>query len=238
MIRAVVRTRAFPEGGKIARQIFCWKGVGLRNDLDNCRTITMANLILKLTESCVKCSAKTFWSKAGFPRSYWGHFFGAPESVYVWLSTVEKYLRSGVKPETALTDVSRAFDRVHHGLFKRKLFNFGLPRQVIELVLEFISGLKVSLSWGNAKTKLLERGNTGVPQGSLEGMWNFSVYSDNINDAICDAVGGTMVGGEMVGAVIYADDISPVNPSSAETNTALNAISKAGTFNAYKFKPS
>ena len=47
------------------------------------------------------------------------------------------------KPETALTDVSRAFDRVHHGLFKRKLFNFGLPRQVIELVVEFISFSKL-----------------------------------------------------------------------------------------------
>ena len=143
MIRAVVRTRAFPEGGKIAKQIFCWKGVGLRSDLENCRTITMANIILKLAESCVKRSAQKFWSNAGFPRSYWGHFFGAPESVYVWLSTVEKYLRSGVKPETALTDVSRAFDRVHHGLFKRKLFNFGLPRQVIELVVEFISFSKL-----------------------------------------------------------------------------------------------
>ena len=105
----------------------------------------MANIILKLAESCVKRSAQKFWSNAGFPRSYWGHFFGAPESVCVLFSTT---LRSRVKPETALTDVSRAFDRVHHGFFKRKLFNFGLPRQVIELVMEFISGLKVSLSWG------------------------------------------------------------------------------------------
>ena len=97
----------------------------------------------------------------------------------------------------------------------------------------FISGLKVSLSWGNARTKLLERGNTGVPQGSLEGMWNFSVYSDNINDAISEAVSGIMVGEVRVRAVMYADDISPVNPSPAETNASLQAISRAGTFNAY-----
>ena len=47
-----------------------------------------------------------------------------------------------------------------------------------------------------------------------------------------------MVGEEMVRAVMYADDISPINPSPEETNAALHAISKAGTFNAYKFKPS
>ena len=123
MILAVVRTRVFPEGGKKAKQIFCWKGVGVRNNLDNCRTITMGNILLKLAESCIKKSASAFWNVAGFPRSYWGHFFGAPESIYVWQSTVEKYSRLNMVPETALTDVSRAFDRLNHGLFERKLFN-------------------------------------------------------------------------------------------------------------------
>ena len=238
MIRAVVRTRVFPEGGKKAKQIFCWKGVGVRNNLDNCRTITMGNILLKLAESCIKKSASAFWNVAGFPRSYWGHFFGAPESIYVWQSTVEKYSRLNMVPETALTDVSRAFDRLNHGLFKRKLFNFGLPRQLIELVMEFISGIKVCLSWGNVKTKLLERGNTGVPQGSLEGMWNFGVYSDNIQDAILDSLKGITVGSEFVRAVIYEDDISPITGGSSATNLVLNAVSKAGTYNSYKFKPS
>ena len=113
MIRAVVRARAFPEGVKIAKHIFCWKGVGLRNSIENCRTFTMANVILKLTESCVKCAAQTLRSNAGFPRSFWAHFFDALESVFVWLSTVKKYLRSGVDPQTALTNASRAFDRVY-----------------------------------------------------------------------------------------------------------------------------
>ena len=238
MIRAVVRTRVFPEGGKIARQIFCWKGVGERNNLDNCRTITMANILLKLSESCVKNSARDIWKEAGFPRPYWGHFFGAPESMYVWLSTIEKYFRLKLVPRTALTDVSKAFDRLNHGLFKRKLFNFGLPRQLIELILEFISELKVSLSWGNVKTGLLDRGNVGVPQGSLEGMWNFGVYSDNIQDAIIASVKGITVGREVVRAVVYADDISPVTNGLTETNKVLNAVSKAGKSNSYKFKTS
>ena len=138
-------------------------------------------------------------------------------------------------PITVLTDVSRAFDRLHHGLFARKLFNFCFPRQLIELVMEFISDINVSLCWGNAKTELLERGNTGVPQGSLEGMWNFGVYSDNIRDAICESIDGINVGFEVVRAIIYADDISPVTASSNETNAVLQAISKVGKFNAYKY---
>ena len=99
----------------------------------------------------LKCLLRRFWNSAGFPRSHWGHFFGAPETIYIWLSTVEKYSRVNRIPITALTDVSRAFDRVHHAFFKRKLFNFGLPSQLIELVMEFISDIKVSLRWGNIK---------------------------------------------------------------------------------------
>ena len=62
-------------------------------------------------------------------------------------------------------------------------------------------------------------------------MWNFVVYSDNINDAISESVRGIAVGGEIIRAVIYADDISPVNGSSSETNAALEAISVAETSN-------
>ena len=49
LIRAVARTRIFPTKGKLARQIFVWKGKGGRVCIDMCRTITMANAILKLS---------------------------------------------------------------------------------------------------------------------------------------------------------------------------------------------
>ena len=120
----------------------------------------------------------------------------------------------------------------------RKLYDIGLPRQLIELIIELISGIRVCLCWGNSKTEQVERGNTGVPQGSLEGMWNFGVYSDNIQEEISSKVEGISLGGKTVRAIVYADDISPVNSTPAMTNEALSAISRAGAFNAYKFKPS
>ena len=64
MIRAVVRTRVFPSGGKVAKQIFLWKGVGNRESLKNCRPITMSNILLKLAESCVKVAAQRHWYAA------------------------------------------------------------------------------------------------------------------------------------------------------------------------------
>ena len=237
MIRAVARTRVFPEGGKMAKQVFVWKGNGERNKLSNCRTITIANIIHKLAESCIKDSAEGIWAQAGFPRPYWGHFFGAPESLYIWVSTVEKYLRGGEKPITILTDVSRAFDRVHHELYKKKLVDYRLPTQLIQLIMKFMSGLQVNICWRKAKTKLLSRCDVGAPQGSLGGMWNFGVYSDNIHDAIAEAISGVLVGGEVVTEVGYADDITPVCRSPKEADFALKAIQESGTFNAFKFKP-
>ena len=109
---------------------------------------------------------------------------------------------------------------------------------MIELILEFISGIRVRLGWGGAKTKLLNRGNIGVPKGSLEAMWNFGVYSDNIMSGITENSKGVRVGGETVHAVIYADDISPINSSSVDTNLALESIAREGSFYGYKFKTS
>ena len=238
LIRAVVKTRIFPTKGKLARQSFVWKGKGEKNSLGMCRTITMANSILKLSESCVKVASLSFWKKAGFPCSHWGQFFGALESLYIWQSTVECYIRRGLRPETTLTDISKAFDRVCIKLYERKLFDYGLPRQLIELVIEFISDLRVHLNWGDVVTDTLERGNIGVPQGSMEGMWNFSVYSDNIQCAMTKAVPGIVVGGQVVRDVVYADDDTPVNPNPSQTNLALEAISSQGTYNCYKFKSS
>ena len=128
LIRAVAKTRAFTELGKVARQIFVWKGKGDKDSLEMCRTITIAGAILKLSEACVKEAGLVFWKRAGFPRPYWGQFSGAPESIYIWLSTVECYIRQGLSPQTILTDVSRAFDRVCIELYMRKLLDYGLPR--------------------------------------------------------------------------------------------------------------
>ena len=238
LIRAVARTRIFPTKGKLARQIFVWKGKGGRDCIDRCRTITMANAILKLCEACVKDAGSIHWQKAGFPCSYWGQFSGAPESIYIWQSTVECYLRRGKRPETTLTDVSKAFDRLCIKLYVRKLVNYGLPRQLIELVVEFITGVWVHLSWGEVMTDVLPRGDSGVPQGSLEGMWNFSVYSDNIQNAIVKSVPGIVVGGQVVRDVVYADDDTPINSCPTMTNLVLDAIASQGSYNCFKFDPS
>ena len=87
-------------------------------------------------------------------------------------------------------------------------------------------------------TDTLPRRDYGVPQGSLEEMWNFSVYSDNIQSAIVKAVPDIVVGEQVVRDVAYADDDSPVNPCPIQTNLALHAIASQGLYNYFKFKPS
>ena len=91
---------------------------------------------------------------------------------------------------------------------------------------------------GNVVTCALPRGDHGVPQGSLEGMWNFSVYSDNIQSSLTKAVPGILVGGQVVRNVVYADDNSPINSCPQTTNLALDAIASQGLYNCFKFKPS
>ena len=122
-------------------------------------------------------------------------------------------------------------------LYKKKLVDYRLPTQLIQLILEFMSGLRVNICWEKAKTDLLSRGDVGAPQGSLGGMWNFAVYSDNIHDAIAEAISDVLIGGEAVTEVGYADDITPVCGNPKDANLTLKAIQESGTFDAFKFKP-
>ena len=48
----------------------------------------------------------------------------------------------------------------------------------------------------------MDRGDVGAPQGSLEGMWNFGVYADNIHSRISNSVKGTGVGSEWVREIV------------------------------------
>ena len=95
-----------------------------------------------------------------------------------------------------------------------------------------ITGLYVNLSWGGSTSELLERGGYGVPQGSIEGMWNFGVYSDNIQIEMIKSVPGIIVGGQVVRDVVYADDDTPVNPTPLQTNLALAVIASQGLITA------
>ena len=64
----------------------------------------------------------------------------------------------------------------------RKVFDFGLPRKLIELVLEFIPGMRVKLCLGKVQTGLLDRNDVGGPKGSFEGTLGFN--ADSIDNRI------------------------------------------------------
>ena len=108
-----------------------------------------------------------------------------------------------------------------------------LPRQLIELLVEFISGMWVNFNWGEVVSEAFPRGDFGVPQGFFEGMLNFSVYSDNIQSTIIKAVPGILVGGQVDRYIVYSDDDSTVNQCLSHTNRALQAIASQGVYNCY-----
>ena len=62
------------------------------------------------------------------------------------------------------------------------------------------------------------------------------MYADTIHSRISYSVKGTGVGSEWVREIVYADDISTVNPTTEETNLALRAVFEGGIFDAFKFK--
>ena len=88
-----------------------------------------------------------------------------------WKKALDKHNIAG-----ALTDLSKAFDSINHGLLIAKLEVYGFNLSLLNLILSYLSGRKQRTKVNNSFSEWSEI-SLGVPQGSIFGPLLF-----NIND--------------------------------------------------------
>ena len=91
-------------------------------------------------------------------------------------------------------DLSKAFDTVDHNILLTKLTYFGLSKNYIKLIKNYLSNRKQFISY-NCKTTALKDISCGVPQGSILGPLLFLLYVNDLKNASAS-----------LNAIMFADD--------------------------------
>ena len=96
-----------------------------------------------------------------------------------------------------MTDISNAFDCLHHGLLIAKLDAYGFDIKSVKLIQQYLSNAKQRVKVGNASSSWKEI-FYGVPQGSILDPLIFNIF---LCELFCFLEG--------VAKAIYADNTTP-----------------------------
>ena len=113
-------------------------------------------------------------------------------------------------------DASKAFDKVHYGIFFNLMLKRGVPSAIVRFILDgYIRHRMCGAQWERHTSRSVHVCN-GVKQGAVI---LFAVYYDELIAKLARSGYGCRISQHFVGALSYADDITLLSPSLQVCNT-------------------
>ena len=178
---------------------------------DNCRGISTCNCICKLFDVILmkKCDKVLHTSDQQFAFKH-KHSTAVCSSVLI--ETINYFAKGGSNVYGCFLDASTAFDKVHYGKWFSLLMSKGLPNVVVRFILDSYIRQSTCGQWEGVKSHSFNT-FSGVKQGGVISPILFSIYYDELITRLSSSRYGCGLSGKFVGALAYADDITPLCPS-------------------------
>ena len=174
-INFCIENSIFPSDLKVADVTPAFKKKS-KTSKDNYRPISILPNISKIYERCLYNQVQTYFDnllskyQCGFRKGF--------NAQHCLVSMIEKWkesVDSGGAFGALMTDLSKAFDCLHHELLIAKLDAYGFDIKSVKLIQQYLSNRKQRVKVGNAYSSWKEI-FYGIPQGSILGPLIFNMF--------------------------------------------------------------
>ena len=187
----------FPDVLKIADITPVYKQKGKKSDKTNYRPISILPVVSKIYERIIHDQISDYFANILSEKqcAYRKGFSTQPALmtlVEIWKKATDDKKKFGA----LLIDLSKAFDCICHDLLIAKMDAYGLDKNAMDLIAEYLSRRKQRVKIGSHYSTLHDV-KDGVPQGSILGPLLFNIYTRDLFYVLDQNV------------LNYADDTTP-----------------------------
>ena len=194
---------------------------GNRECIDNYRPVSILPVFGKVFEKILYKRLYSFLSSNGVLHDQQFGFRKGHSTTHALHKSVNDITKSISNNQHVLgifIDLSKAFDTLDHGILLRKLENYGIRGQALNLLKSYLTSRLQCVTFQDKTSEVLDV-NYGVPQGSILGPLLFLLYVNDIVNCYSESD---------CKFVLYADDtnIFITGPSKEKTFIKANKILK------------
>ena len=170
----------FPDTLKVADITPVYKNKGSKSDKTNYRPISILPVLSKIYERVIHNQLSEYFENIlSDNQCAYRKGFSTQPSLMTLVETWKKATDDKNKFGALLIDLSKAFDCICHDLLIAKLDAYGLKRDAINLIADYLSRRKQRVKVGDHYSAMNEI-EDGVPQGSILGPLLFNIYTRDL----------------------------------------------------------